>query len=215
MLAESFRARHGGSIVEGDWDAHKQNFMSRLRVWEGRRSPVDVAEEGLNKLLVIIVMNDAVMVSKSLVYTLLNMALGELGTATTLYLSTGEEKKDRRDEGRQNEDVLKMHAQELSSGLMKHMVKGSREESKSHCWQGGSNRVMWECILCKWHILPFCGFGIMKNSKKKKKKNSQHISSVNISCSNRVSSQKETCEKDTTAFPMLFCFCVHACYYCS
>lgn len=169
MLAESFRARHGGSI-EGDWDAHKQNFMSRLCVWEGRRSPVDVAEEGLNKLLVIIVMNDAVMESKSLVYTLLNMALGEVGTATTLYLSTGREKKDRRNERRQNEDVLKMHAQKLSSGLMKHMVKGSREESKSHCWQGGSDRVMWECILCKWHILPFCGFGIMKNSKKKKRK---------------------------------------------
>lgn len=35
-------------------------------VWEGRRSPVDVAEDGLNKLLVITVMSDAVVESKSL-----------------------------------------------------------------------------------------------------------------------------------------------------
>lgn len=117
-------------------------------MWEGRWSPVDVTEEGLNKLLVIIVMNDAVMESKSLVYTLLNMALGEPPSVNG----------GRWDDRRQNEDELKMHAQKPSPGLMKHMVKGSQEESKSHCWQGRSDRVMWEWILCKWYILPFCGF---------------------------------------------------------
>lgn len=93
------------------------------------------------------------------------------GTTTTLYPSTREEGKDRQDKRRQNGDVLKMHrsqkrSQKPFSGLMKHMAKGSREESKSHCWQGRSDRVMWEWILCKWHGLPFCGFWIMKNSKK-------------------------------------------------
>lgn len=70
--------------------------------------------------------------------TLLNMGLGEVGTMTTLHSSTGEE-KERQDETRLKEDVLKMlqliyvksHAvqaalqQKPSSQLMKHMVKAS------------------------------------------------------------------------------------------
>ena len=66
-------------------------------MWEERQSPVDAPEEGPNKLVAITVMNDAVMESESLVYTLLNMALGEVGTATALHPSTREEEKDRRD----------------------------------------------------------------------------------------------------------------------
>lgn len=71
---------------------HRQDFTSRLRVWEGRRSPVDVTEEGLNKLSAITVMNDAVTEPGSLVNALLNMGLGGWGgghTTTTLRSSSG------------------------------------------------------------------------------------------------------------------------------
>lgn len=57
------------------------------------------------------------------------MAPGKVGTTTTVYPSKGEERKDRRDERRQNEDVLKRQASMPSSGLMKH--RGSRRKKKS------------------------------------------------------------------------------------
>lgn len=101
------------------------------------------------------------------------MALGEVGTASTLYPSTGGREESRRDERRQNEDVsskLKMQAQKPPSGLMKRVVKGSWEESRSHYWQGRSDKVMWEWILCKWHLLPVVSESCKTPPSKKKKK---------------------------------------------
>lgn len=39
-----------------------------------------------------------------------------------------------------------------------HAGRGSWDENKSNYWHGGSHRVMWECSLRNWHVLPFCGF---------------------------------------------------------
>lgn len=142
-----------------------------------------------------------------------------MGTTTTLHSSTGEE-KDSQDETRLKEDVLKMlqliyvkpHAvqaalqQRPSSQLMKHMVKGSWGETKSHFWHGRSDGVMWEWILCKWYTLPFCGFGIIS------KKFTAWILSLNISRSSHAKSQKEPMKRTQQCF---LCFCVHACYYYS
>lgn len=137
---------------------------------------------------------------------------GEVGTTTTLHLSRGGWDEMKWNEMRwKNRDVLKMlqlisvksHPvqaalhQEPSSQLMKHTLTGSQEETKSHFWQGGRDRVMWEWILCKWHILPFCGFWIMKNSKDIR----HQISSANNFYSSHTKCVEETCERDTVAFP--------------
>lgn len=63
-------------------------------MWEGRRSPAERAEDGLNKLLVITVMSDAVVESKSLgLHTSKNGSGGGGHRQHTLSVNRGDGKK--------------------------------------------------------------------------------------------------------------------------
>lgn len=81
------------------------------------------------------------------------------------------------------------------------MVKGSQEESKSHCWQGRSNLRADSVQTAYPPILWFL------NHEELKKKNHFQISSENILCSSRASSQKEGHNSFSLAF-LLLCSCL-------
>lgn len=190
MLVEPCWARHRGSYLEGDEDAHRQDFMSCLCVG-GKTEPHGCQWGRPEQAL-----GDKSDERRCHVVNVPGLHASKYGSGGggqddhTPSVYVGREDAQRRGDKKMKTLQLvpvKSHRSSSRPQLMKRRAKGSREETKSHFWHGRSDRVMWEWTPCKWHILPICGVWIIWNSKEIQRQ----ISVLKVSGRSRTNSRKD------------------------